>query len=201
MENKLYLYHRSSGVRVLGPGLRYVIWTQGCPHNCKNCIAPDSHPYDKNGYWISIDEIFEEIKTQMSTCDLRGLTISGGEPFIQVSPLKELLKMIRTNTNLDIIMYTGFEYQELKNKKDKKIDFILANIDILIDGKYIDEKNENNYLRGSSNQNMIFLSNRYREYEDYMKNLKNRNVEINWINEDKMFITGIPPVEFNGGKK
>ena len=61
-KNKFYLYHRASDLRVLGPGLRDVIWTQGCKHNCKNCIAPDSHPLDKNGYWISVDEIYQEIE-------------------------------------------------------------------------------------------------------------------------------------------
>ena len=123
---------------------------------------------------------------------VRGITISGGEPFLQAKPLVELIKRLKERTQLDIICFTGFEYSYLKNKKDKSIEYILANIDILIDGKYIEEKNENNYLRGSSNQNMIFLSERYREYENDMKNLKNRNIEIMWINDREIFIAGIP---------
>ena len=190
--SKLYLYHRASGIKTLGPGLRYAIWTQGCIHNCKNCIAPDTHPLDKNGYWLGIEELYLEIEENMKKENIRGITISGGEPFLQAKPLVELIKRLKERTQLDIICFTGFEYSYLKNKKDKSIEYILANIDILIDGKYIEEKNENNYLRGSSNQNMIFLSERYREYENDMKNLKNRNIEIMWINDREIFIAGIP---------
>ena len=190
--SKLYLYHRASGIKTLGPGLRYAIWTQGCIHNCKNCIAPDTHPLDKNGYWLGIEELYLEIEENMKKENIRGITISGGEPFLQAKPLVELIKRLKERTQLDIICFTGFEYSYLKNKKDKSIEYILANIDILIDGKYIEEKNENNYLRGSSNQNMIFLSERYREYENDMKNLKNRNIEIMWINDREKFIAGIP---------
>lgn len=190
--SKLYLYHRASGIKTLGPGLRYAIWTQGCIHNCKNCIAPDTHPLDKNGYWLGIEELYLEIEENMKKENIRGITISGGEPFLQAKLLVELIKRLKERTQLDIICFTGFEYSYLKNKKDKSIEYILANIDILIDGKYIEEKNENNYLRGSSNQNMIFLSERYREYENDMKNLKNRNIEIMWINDREIFIAGIP---------
>ena len=192
-KNKFYLYHRASNVRVLGPGLRYAIWTQGCKHNCKNCIAPDSHPLDKNGYWISVEDIYQEIEKEFTEKNIRGITISGGEPFLQMVPLKNLIKKIKENTNLDIICFTGFLYEELLKKNDETINYILNNIDILIDGKYIEEKNENNYLRGSSNQNIIFLSDRYKAYEKDMKNLKNRNVEYTWKNEKEMFIIGIPP--------
>lgn len=191
-KNRFYLYYRASNVRVLGPGLRYVIWTQGCKHNCKNCIAPDSHSLDKNGYWISVDEIYQEIEKDFFERNIRGITISGGEPFLQVAPLKNLIKKIKEKINLDIICFTGFSYEELLKKGDKDINYILNNIDILIDGKYIEEKNENNYLRGSSNQNIIFLSDRYKVYENDMKNLKNRNVEYTWKNEKEMFIIGIP---------
>ena len=188
-KNKFYLYHRASNVRVLGPGLRYAIWTQGCKHNCKNCIAPDSHPLDKNGYWISVEDIYQEIEKEFTEKNIRGITISGGEPFLQMVPLKNLIKKIKENTNLDIICFTGFLYGDLLNET---INYILNNIDILIDGKYIEEKNENNYLRGSSNQNIIFLSDRYKAYEKDMKNLRNRNVEYTWKNEKEMFIIGIP---------
>ena len=91
--NKLYLYHRASGIKTLGPGLRYVIWTQGCIHNCKNCIAPDTHPLDKNGYWLSVEELYLEIEESIKKENLRGITISGGEPFLQISPLVKLIKM------------------------------------------------------------------------------------------------------------
>ena len=141
---------------------------------------------------MSIEDIYQEIEKEFTEKNIRGITISGGEPFLQVVPLKNLIKKIKENINLDIICFTGFLYEELLKKNDEAINYILNNIDILIDGKYIEEKNENNYLRGSSNQNIIFLSDRYKAYEKDMKNLRNRNVEYTWKNEKEMFIIGIP---------
>ena len=144
------------------------------------------------GASFGVDERYQEIEKDFIEKNIRGITISGGEPFLQMVPLKNLIKKIKEKINLDIICFTGFSYEELLKKGDKDINYILNNIDILIDGKYIEEKNENNYLRGSSNQNIIFLSDRYKVYENDMKNLKNRNVEYTWKNEKEMFIIGIP---------
>lgn len=192
---RFYLYHRTSDVRVLGPGVRYAIWTQGCKHYCKNCIAPDSHPIDRNGYWIEVDDLFEEVKNEAIKKNLRGVTISGGEPFLQITPLKVFIQKIKENTNLDIICYSGFTYKELLRRENDDINYILSNIDILIDGKYIEEKNENNYLRGSSNQKLNFLSNRYKKYEKQMMELKNRNLEYTWDENNELFVIGIPSNE------
>ncbi len=195
MGNSLYLYHREDSVKTLGPGERYVIWTQGCPHRCKGCLAQDSQTINENGYWIGIDKIFGEIFDKKKKNDIRGVTISGGEPFYQSKVLSELLEKI-VKLNLDVICYTGYRYEELLAKQDKYIGKILQNIDILIDGKYEESKNENNYLKGSSNQRIICLSNRYKEYEKKMNELKSRNVEIKFIEEGKIFITGVPPLNF-----
>ena len=71
------------GCRTLGPRLRYVIWTQGCPFNCKGCISPEGQPVDANNI-VTVDALAEDI---VSRTELTGLTISGGEQFLQYKSL------------------------------------------------------------------------------------------------------------------
>lgn len=197
-KSSLYLHYRQSNIKTLGPGNRYVIWTQGCPHSCFNCIAPESHSINKNGYFISVEELCNEILKSAVINNLAGLTISGGEPFLQAEALSNLIiNLKKVSKTLDFIVFTGYEYSELQNKNNKHINNLLENIDILIDGKYIDELNENNYLRGSSNQNIIHLSDKYRENLLEMMNLKNRNIEVFVVDENRIFIGGIPPVDYS----
>lgn len=191
MKSKIYLYHKESGVKTLGPGERYVIWTQGCIHNCEGCIAKESHSQDTGGEWFLISNLLQEIDKQKK---LRGITISGGEPFLQK---KSLLKFVMevSKRNLDIICYTGFLYEELINSKESRE--ILKYIDILIDGKYDFKKNTGSYLRGSDNQRIIHLKKTYKEYEQSMLQMKNRNIEIKVINGNTIFLAGIPPINLN----
>ncbi len=186
---KLYLHHRENYIKTLGPGERYVIWVQGCVHNCKGCIAPETHSLNENGYWIEIDNILREINQSKN---LRGITISGGEPFLQAEALIYLLKKLK-NKNLDIICYTGFLYEEILKGKVPFGKELLNYIDILIDGKYIEDLNKENYLRGSENQRIIHLKNTYKKNEEQILKLKNRNIEIKIIDETTFFIAGIPP--------
>lgn len=190
MKNKkLYLHHRENHIKTLGPGERYVIWVQGCTHNCKGCIAPETHPLNENGYWMELDNIVKEINKSKN---IRGITISGGEPFLQAENLFYLLKKIK-NKNLDIICYTGFLYEEILEEKIPFGKELLNYIDILIDGKYVEGLNNENYLRGSENQRIIHLKNTYKKNESQMLNLKNRNVEIKIVDKKTIFIAGIPP--------
>lgn len=186
---KLYLHHRENYIKTLGPGERYVIWVQGCVHNCKGCIAPETHSLNKNGYWIETDNLLREIDQSKN---LRGITISGGEPFLQAESLIYFLKKLK-NKNLDIICYTGFLYEEILKEKVPFGKELLNYIDILIDGKYVENLNKENYLRGSENQRIIHLKNTYKKNEEQMIKLKNRNIEIKVLNERTFFIAGIPP--------
>lgn len=192
MEKKdsLYLYHREQKVKTLGPGERYIIWLQGCKHQCENCIAPETHSIDQNGEWIKIEQLIMEIKANK---EIRGVTISGGEPFLQVEGLAAFVKKIRS-MGLDIICYTGFKYEDLKKSKNKHITGILSEIDILIDGKYEFDKNTGSYLRGSDNQRIIHLKPTYKKYEMEMNELKSRNVEVKSSGENMIFFAGIPPI-------
>ena len=116
-----------------------------------------------------------------------GVTISGGEPFLQAAALKELVREIRKYTE-DIIIFTGYLYEELIEKKDDDIDDILSMTGMLVDGPYIDELNDGTGMRGSSNQRFIILN--HLEYYDHPENWK-RAVQ-GAVYGNKIITMGIP---------
>lgn len=134
-----------------GPGFRYVIFAQGCTHCCKGCHNPDTHDLG-GGYLVDADSLVEDIKQNIY---IDGVTFSGGEPFLQAEAflhIAEKLKEAETN----IVCYTGFTFEELLLKKDYNIQRLLENIDLLIDGPYIERlKDLSLPFRGSSNQRII----------------------------------------------
>lgn len=136
-----------------GYGLRAVIWTQGCSHNCKGCHNPSTHDFNGGGL-VPIKLVCEEIsKLKYHT----GITFSGGDPMFQVEACNEIAKFAK-KIGLDIWVYTGFTFEEIVklSKKNKKYMDFLNNIDILVDGKFEIEKRDLNLLfRGSSNQRLI----------------------------------------------
>lgn len=135
-----------------GPGLRYVIFTQGCPHRCEHCQNPETWSYE-GGQEISVREINRIIR-RLDKTKYRGITFSGGEPFVYAKELSEIAKAAR-ETGFDIVVYTGYTFEELLElDEDKKA--LLCAADILIDGKYIHEQRDIGLLyRGSSNQRII----------------------------------------------
>ena len=137
-----------------GPGLRYVIFTQGCFHKCPYCHNPDSWDVSA-GKEFPAREIIRMIKKQKN---IQGVTFSGGEPFLQAKGLSEISEAAH-QTGLDVVTYTGFTYEQLIEKKDEDINSLLFASDILIDGKYLHELKSNSLqFRGSSNQRVINVS-------------------------------------------
>lgn len=136
-----------------GPGIRFVIFTQGCPHHCKGCHNPQTHDFN-SGKEISINDILQMIEANPL---LKGITLSGGEPFMQAKNLSILLDKIK-GRSLDVITYSGFTYEEILKKADNENHFkdLLERTNILIDGKFEEnKKNEELMYRGSSNQRAI----------------------------------------------
>lgn len=129
-----------------GKGLRYVIFTQGCPHHCKGCHNPQTWSYTK-GYEIDTDEILAQIKENPL---LDGVTFSGGEPFEQQEPLVLLAKEIH-KLNLDIWCYSGYTEEKINTTE------LYKNIDVLVDGKFELDKLCYNEFKGSTNQRIIYL--------------------------------------------
>ncbi len=143
---------------IYGPGCRFVIWTQGCSIHCKGCWNKEMWSFEiKNK--ISVTELVEKIKKEKA--NIEGVTILGGEPFDQYDELLELVKQIR-QIDLSIIVYSGYTMNELEQKKQIEI---LNFIDIIITGRYIETKRNitTGGLIGSSNQEIIFLSDKYSE--------------------------------------
>ena len=132
---------------VNGPGIRAVIWFQGCYHNCPMCHNPQTHAIN-GGKLYDIDEICDKIlKDQL----IDGVCISGGEPFLQP---EKLLKILKKLNGINVWCYTGFLYETLLN--DEKTKEILPLIDVLIDGKFeIDKFDYRLKYKGSSNQRII----------------------------------------------
>lgn len=150
-----------------GPGLRAVVWTQGCVHNCKGCHNPQTHDIC-GGYEIDSKEIIFQInKLRLH----RGITLSGGEPFMQSEALIDIAKESK-KCNLDVWVYTGYTYEELIDKKNpsyfNNIN-LLRNIDVLVDGRFIESKKDISLkFRGSQNQRII----------DVKKSLENKKIYL-----------------------
>jgi anaerobic ribonucleoside-triphosphate reductase activating protein len=138
-----------------GPGLRYVIFTQGCLHCCPHCHNQAS--WDINGgKEYSVKQVIRLIKQQKKK--KRGVTFSGGEPFLQAAELAEVAAAAHQK-GWDVVTYTGFTHEELLESADEGVKALLAASDILIDGKYIHElRSMDLQFRGSENQRVIQLT-------------------------------------------
>lgn len=137
-----------------GPGFRYVLFVQGCSHHCKGCHNPESWPTDA-GEDMTLAEIMDEIK---SNPNLDGVTFSGGEPFEQVPALLELAKMVKAE-GLGLMSYSGYTLEELEGRGDAATDELLGLLDMLVDGRYVEEqRNLTLIYRGSENQRVIDMN-------------------------------------------
>jgi anaerobic ribonucleoside-triphosphate reductase activating protein len=138
-----------------GPGLRCVIWTQGCLHNCKGCHNPQTHDFSA-GLETTTEHIIEklsEIKLQ------KGITFSGGDPFEQADACAEIARAAHT-LNLDVWAYTGYTFENLLNSNRKDFMNFLNELDFLIDGPFIlEQKSLSLQFRGSKNQRIIDVKN------------------------------------------
>ena len=150
-------------VKVLGPGNRVGIWLDGCDHHCKGCSNPELWETDEK-YRTDIKQVMRLIGSIKEQHEIDGFTITGGDPMKQPPALRVLLPELVKITS-DILLYTGFDYEDIKNNYAD----ILKQVAVLIDGKYVEELNEEELLKGSSNQRIIVLKDAYRDkYNDYM---------------------------------
>lgn len=144
-----------------GKGLRMVIWTQGCTHNCPGCQNPQTHDFN-GGFDKDMNELLEEIKGLSAYHD--GITLSGGDPFFQPKECTYLAENCR-DTGLNVWAYTGFLYDDII-KNPTMLD-LLRQCDVLVDGRFeIDKKSLNIPFRGSLSQRLI----------DVQKSLKENKV-------------------------
>lgn len=150
MSTKLRIAGTASDSIVDGPGFRYTIFTQGCPHHCAGCHNPQTHAFDA-GKEISIEVLLKEIEKNPL---LTGVTFSGGEPFCQPEPLTALAQQIHAR-HKNIVAYSGYTFEELLTM-DATVLALLKQCDLLVDGKYIEaERDLTLRFRGSKNQRIL----------------------------------------------
>jgi anaerobic ribonucleoside-triphosphate reductase activating protein len=136
-----------------GPGFRYVLFTQGCPHRCEGCQNPETWD-ESDGAERDVSELIDEMLGNPLT---DGLTLSGGEPFYQAGDCAEIARAARER-GLNVWTYTGYRFEELLEmaKTDKDVHELLSLTDMLVDGRFVlKEKSYNVKWRGSKNQRVI----------------------------------------------
>lgn len=136
-----------------GPGIRAVLYVQGCPHHCPGCHNPSTWDFE-GGYNLAVEEIARLVEPNKL---LQGFTLSGGEPFEQAPAAVELLKIIK-EAGLNVVTYSGYTFEELVQIGLEKPDVLrlLEATDILVDGKYLEgERDLSLAFRGSKNQRLI----------------------------------------------
>ncbi len=159
-------------VKVLGPGNRVGIWLCGCHRGCKGCSNPELWEEQKE-YEITIPQLVELIEKINMEHDIDGFTISGGEPMNQVCELSVFVDELK-KISTDILIYSGYLIEELVNR-DFQTQHILDAAAVLIDGAYVEEKNDGCLLRGSSNQRIHILNDELKPlYEEYLNKSKNQ---------------------------
>ena len=134
-----------------GPGMRYALFTQGCPRACPGCHNPQTHD-PKGGFETTTEEILKEIDSNPL---LDGVTFSGGDPFMQPKPLVELAKELKKR-NLNVITYTGYRWEELVEANDPDWNALIQASDVIVDGPLVKSLHDWKLkYTGSSNQRII----------------------------------------------
>lgn len=156
--------------RANGPGVRAVIWVQGCTIGCRGCYSASTHPHEAS----SLHRPSEIAEWLQSIPDIEGVTFSGGEPFEQAAAVLETINSIRENMGSDfsVFVYTGYEIEFLRKSNDKNVHDLLDAVDILSAGPFDNKLRDETLLwRGSSNQSLHFLSSRYNTFqiEEWLK--------------------------------
>lgn len=160
MERRINIHAALPLSSVNGPGVRLVVFFQGCSRGCAGCFNPGTHSFEKRDLYTA-----EELLGKFLRPEAEGVTVSGGEPFAQPEGLFELIEGAGKR-GLSTVVYTGFTIEELE--KDSRRSACLSLIDVLIDGAYEQGRKETTLLaRGSSNQRIHLLTGRYRT-EDFL---------------------------------
>lgn len=188
MEKTIRYSERIESTRLLGPGDRAVLWVFGCCFDCPGCIA---YNFKHGSYY---EDTVDSIVDWILSTGKKDITISGGEPMLQAEKLATVLEHVRQVRDMGVIVYSGYIYEDLqlKAEKDDGIHRFLNNIDILIDGPFVEALNDNDPYRGSSNQRIISLTSRYSEViEDYYYKEEGRKIEVRMSGEKTLMI-GVP---------
>lgn len=144
-----------------GPGIRFTVFTQGCPHACPGCHNPQTHEFGQ-GYEITSQELIREFeKNAEDNPLLDGVTISGGEPLTQACELLPFVDAVR-RAGMDIWLYSGFTIEEIAERNDEDEIALIEQVDTLVDGKFdLEQRTLEERFIGSRNQRVIQSPGRY----------------------------------------
>jgi anaerobic ribonucleoside-triphosphate reductase activating protein len=186
-DHTLRLHRFEPASRVNGPGLRAVVWVQGCGLGCPGCFNPETHDFKGGEDW-PVEALAEKILALKDR--IQGVTISGGEPLVQHAGLARLLRLVRENSPLSVLIFTGFHWEEAQ--KIPSIDDVLSNTDLLIAGRYEAARRQAQGLIGSSNKTVHFLTERYSpaDLEDIPQ------AEIILSPDGEIILSGIDPLQW-----
>ncbi len=178
----------------LGPGTRAIVWFQGCSFDCPGCIAAEMNR--SNDFDLSTP--FDLAHRILRISGIEGVTLSGGDPFDQpLELLAEFLEELDRHSGLSVMCYTGRTLEQLRRDlRVEIIERILKQVDILVDGLYVESLNDGRAWRGSSNQQIHFLSPRYHHLEMSVLESRDRELEVSVGPTRQIEITGIPPAGF-----
>ena len=181
LNKKLNIAYINTCTETEGPYKRLAIWFQGCNILCKGCCNSELQSL-KIRHVMTVEELFNIILVSKEKYDIEGVTFLGGEPTLQKG-LISLVSLLKMN-NIGTILFTGKRIEMLDND-------LVSNLDLIIDGKFeaskIDTKRN---LIGSENQNIYFLTNRYKKDEKWFFEKREKKVEINIVKDDSIFISG-----------
>lgn len=175
--------------RANGPGVRFVLWMQGCSLHCPGCINPEFWSFEP-AQKLTVKEMAERI---LSVDGIEGVTYSGGEPSFQAKALLELSQLLKTN-GLTVVSYSGFTLDELMHSTDPEVPAWLATLDMLIDGPYQRSNAKATLWRGSSNQRVHFFSDAYRHLANQVE--RSQQVVELIAGNDHWKLVGIWQAEF-----
>lgn len=165
-----------------GLGIRTVIWTQGCSHNCPACHNPVTHDFN-GGDLVELDDVIYALEFLEGQ---DGVTFSGGDPMFQAKQCAIIARKVH-ELGMNVWAYTGFTYEQLIEKGNKDILEFLFEIDVLIDGKFeINKKSLDLQFRGSSNQRIIDVQNSLENHEVVLFNLDKKTLKTN--TPEKLYI-------------
>ena len=157
-EASLAVHARLNSSRANGPGRRAVLWVQGCSLACPGCYNPETHTSADAAQ--SISSLLDWLAGLGDSVE--GLSVSGGEPLEQPEGLLSLLSGVRSQLpELSILVFSGFSIREIRQRA--RGTELLALIDVLIDGRYVNKLHRGSSLRGSENQRIHCLTDRYTE--------------------------------------
>lgn len=134
-----------------GPGIRYVIFTQGCPHHCPGCHNPETHDF-AGGQEIDTDLLLADIRRNPLVA---GVTFSGGEPFAQAAALLPLARALKADGR-HLMAFTGYTFEELLASENEAVRPLMETLDLLVDGRFVlAERSLELRFRGSRNQRVL----------------------------------------------